>query len=455
MIISSIDLQGGKVVQLKNGRDLVLEWDNPAELLAKFDRYGETAIIDLDAARGQLNGGGTTANTAILTSLLSRGSVRVGGGIRTVKQARHLVSLGAEKVIIGSQAFLAPSTGSGTEGSDSGGAIGAGLPAGQGVCEKKWLNTGFLQELNDAIGKQRVIIAVDAIRGNIAVKGWTETTGIPLIDGAREAEKYAGELLFTSVENEGCMHGTDLALVKRLRDAVSCSLTAAGGVASVEEAAELARWGVDVQMGMALYTGKVGLAEGFIACLNWEKTKLMPVIAQSNAGEVLMLGFANRETLAKTFATGRLTFWSRTRNRLWTKGETSGSFLEVVRLRADCDRDTVLATVIPHGPVCHRGSWNCFSSEGMEKSTLERLQGIIAERFAHPTVESYTATLDGVRVREKIAEEAAELAAAAEKRDVVWECADLLYFVSVLMYKEGIQWCDVLRELDRRHKEKG
>jgi phosphoribosyl-ATP pyrophosphohydrolase/phosphoribosyl-AMP cyclohydrolase len=299
-----------------------------------------------------------------------------------------------------------------------------------------------------------VIIAVDAIRGNIAVKGWTETTGIPLVAGAQAAEKYAGELLFTSVENEGCMGGTDMPLVRLLRDALSCRLTAAGGVSSVAEAASLARLGVDVQLGMALYTGAVSLAGAFIACLDWEKAPLMPVIAQSEAGEVLMLGFANPAALEKTFATGRLTFWSRTRNKLWTKGETSGNTLEVVRLRADCDRDTVLATVIPQGPVCHTGSWNCFSSEALAKSTLQRLQGIIAGRFAHPTPGSYTATLDDVRVREKIAEESAELTEASGREDVVWECADLLYFVSVLLYKEKVDWADVLRELDRRHKEK-
>lgn len=429
MVISSIDLKDGKVVQLKNGKDMVLERDNPLELIQEFNRYGETAVIDLDAALGNTAPDGTTANTDILKSLLRQGSVRVGGGIRTVKKAKELVSLGAEKVIIGSAAFNTHPTGNGDI-----------------------LNTAFLEELTAAIGRQRIIIAVDALNGEIAVKGWTETAGIPLLDGARAAEKYASELLFTCVEREGCMTGTDMALVQQLRNTVSCRLTAAGGVSSLEEITALENLGCDVQLGMALYTGAVSLKDAFISCLNWKKTPMIPVIAQSTAGEVLMMGFANREAFEKTFSSGKLTFWSRTRNVLWTKGEHSGNYLEVVKLRADCDRDTVLATVIPHGPVCHTGSWNCFTSEADAASTMERLYGIIAERFANPKPGSYTATLDGERVREKIEEEAEELTEAETHEDVVWECADLLYFINVLMYQEQVTWKQVLDELDRRHK---
>ena len=241
-------------------------------------------------------------------------------------------------------------------------------------------------------------------------------------------------------------------LVRQLREAVSCRLVVAGGVSSLAEIVELESLGCDVQLGMALYTGAVSLKDAFIGCLNWKKVDMIPVIAQSVAGEVLMMGYANREAFEKTFDSGKLTFWSRTRNQLWTKGETSGSFLEVVKLRVDCDRDTVLATVIPHGPVCHTGSWTCFTAEGDEASTLERLYRIIQGRFANPTPGSYTATLTGERVREKLMEEAEELTEAEDHEEAVWECADLLYFMSVLMYQEKVTWKQVLDELDRRHK---
>lgn len=432
MVISSIDLKDGHVVQLKNGKDLVLQRDDSDALIDEFNKYGEVAIIDLDAALRNTDEKGNTKNTELLKSLLRRGNVRVGGGIRDVKKARQLISLGAEKVIIGSAAWN------------------ASRKDGEPI-----LNTAFLDELVKAIGRQRIIISVDAINGKIAVKGWTETANISLIEGAREAEKYASELLFTCVEKEGCMQGTDMGMVKELRNAVKCRVVAAGGVNSLEQIVELERMGCDVQLGMALYTGVVSLKDSFIECLDWKKTDgMIPVIAQSEAGEVLMMGYANKEAFERTFKDGKLTFFSRTRKALWTKGETSGHFLQLVKLRADCDRDTVLATVIPHGGACHTGSWTCFTSEPDAKSNMERLYATIADRFANPKPGSYTATLNDKRVREKVMEEAEELTEAEGKDEVVWEAADLLYFVSVLMYKEGVSWKDVYNELDKRHKEK-
>ena len=436
MVISSIDLKDGKVVQLKNGKEKVLERDNADELIKDFDLYGEVAVIDLDAALGNINEKGETPNTALLKSLLRKGNVRTGGGVRSVKRAKELISLGAEKVIVGSSAWASAEE-------QKKGAI---------------LNTAFLDELTAAIGKERIIISVDAINGKIAVKGWTETVEISLIDGAKAAEKYADELLFTCVEKEGCMQGTNLEQAKALREAVKCRIVVAGGVSSVEEITEIEHLGCDVQLGMALYTGKVALKDAFISCLNWKKAEensngLIPVIAQAVSGEVLMMGFANKEAFEKTFASRKLTFWSRSRNVLWTKGETSGNYLEVVRLRVDCDRDTILATVIPHGPACHTGAWTCFQTTADRPYSMEMLYEIIAERFANPRPGSYTATLTGERVREKIMEEAEELTDEAETReDVIWEFADLFYFLSVLMYQEKVTWKDILDELDKRHK---
>ncbi|MCQ2593014.1 MAG: bifunctional phosphoribosyl-AMP cyclohydrolase/phosphoribosyl-ATP diphosphatase HisIE [Treponema sp.] len=431
MVISSIDLKNGHVVQLKNGKELQLQRDDADSLIRQFNMYGEVAVIDLDAALGNVDARGKTVNTPLLQKLLHQGNVRTGGGIRTVKRAKELISLGAEKVIIGSAAWK------------------SNPEPGESV-----VNDDFLQELVKAIGKDRIIISVDAINGKIAVKGWTETVDIPLVEGAKQAEKYCSELLFTCVEKEGCMQGTNIDYVKQLRDAVSCRVVAAGGVSSVEEIVQLEKMHCDVQLGMALYTNKVALKDAFIGCLDFEKMPLIPVIAQSLNGEVLMQGFANKEAFYKTFECGKLTFWSRSRNELWTKGETSGNFLEVIKLRVDCDRDCVLATVLPVGPSCHTGAWTCFGSDPQEKSSMGRLYNVIADRFANPKPGSYTATLDAKRVREKIEEEAEELCEAEGKDEVIWEAADLIYFVNVLMYKEGVTWQDVYDELDRRHKEK-
>ena len=179
MVISSIDLKNGHVVQLKNGKELVLQRDDADALIAQFDMFGEVAVIDLDAALGNIDAKGNTENTHLLKSLLHRGNVRTGGGIRSVKRAKELISLGAEKVIIGSAAWKSNPV------------------AGESV-----LNEEFLNELAAAIGKDRIIISVDAINGKIAVKGWTETVDIPLVEGAKQAEKFCSELLFTCARHK-------------------------------------------------------------------------------------------------------------------------------------------------------------------------------------------------------------------------------------------------------------
>jgi len=426
MVIASIDIKDGKVVQLKQGRDLVLQRDDADALAADFDKYGEVAVIDLDAALG------SGSNDALMKSLLRKADCRVGGGIRTVERAKELVSLGAKKVIVGSMAFRAP------------GKKGAGIAGGEFA-----VNVDFLKALAAKIGRERVIVAVDAREGKIVVDGWKTETGLDLYEAAKLVEPYAIELLFTCTEREGTMTGIDLDQVKKLRDAVSCEVTVAGGVTTLEEIEAIAKLGCDVQLGMALYTGKVSLADAFLRSLSWAKADMLPVIAQAPDGQILMTGFADKEAVEETFKRGNLCLHSRTRDKLWMKGETSGNTLKVVRLRTDCDKDAILATVEPAGPTCHTGAWTCF---GDQKYSWEFLQSIVAERFRNPTPGSYTATLDEERVREKVMEEAEEVCTAKNHDEIVWEVADLLYFTTVLMTKAGVSVAEVMNELDRRHK---
>jgi phosphoribosyl-ATP pyrophosphohydrolase/phosphoribosyl-AMP cyclohydrolase len=132
------------------------------------------------------------------------------------------------------------------------------------------------------------------------------------------------------------------------------------------------------------------------------------------------------------------------------KGESSGNTLQLLSIRADCDRDALLAVVDPRGPVCHTGAWSCFNHE--RRYSWQFLQRIIADRFQNPSPGSYTATLDDELVREKIREEAGELCTAANHEEILWEAADLLYFMTTLLTREGISVEEVLGELDRRHK---
>jgi len=428
MVIASIDIQHGKVVQLKQGAELVLQRDNAVELAGEFDRYGEVAIIDLDAAMRKGN------NREMIKPLLRKAECRFGGGIRTPEQARELVSLGAQKIIVGSSAFRNPEK------------KGAGLDGGEfGV------NVSLLEAFAKKIGRERLIVAVDAWDGEILIDGWKTPTGLDLIETAKAVEEWASELLFTSIEREGTMTGTNIELVKRLKDAVSNRVTVAGGVSTPEEIKTLAALGCDVQLGMALYTGKIDLGDAFVHSLNWAKGKgTLPLIAQAADGQTLMTGVTDREALYETFKRGKLCFHSRTRNRLWMKGETSGNTLAVIRLRADCDRDAILATVDPAGPVCHTGAWSCFSTG--RQFTLNYLQSVIKERFSNPVPGSYTATLDDKLVREKLMEEAEEVCDAKTHDEIVWEAADVLYFTTALITRAGVDVGEVLAELDRRHK---
>ncbi|MDR2150793.1 MAG: phosphoribosyl-ATP diphosphatase [Spirochaetaceae bacterium] len=420
MVIASIDIQGAKVVQLRQGSELVLQYDDAAALIKEFDRYGEVAVIDLDAAQGGAD------NTALIKSLLRQAQCRVGGGIRTVSQACELLSWGAQKIIIGSRAFRDSVTG------------------------RFKLNTEFLADLAEKIGRERLIIALDSRGEDIVIDGWKTVTTLPLIETAQEAAHFAGELLWTCVEREGTMTGIDMALALRLRTALECRLTVAGGVASLAEIEQLAALGCDVQLGMALYTGAVSLADAFVCCLNWNKAPLLPVIAQSPDGQVLMTGFADKEAVSATFKLGKLCFHSRSRDSLWMKGEKSGNTLDLIRLHADCDRDALLATVSPTGPVCHTGAYSCFVTS--RRYTLEYLQEIIAERFRTSPSDSYTATLNDERVRRKLMEEAYELCTASTHDEQVWEAADLFFFATALITRAGITVEEVLNELARRHK---
>jgi phosphoribosyl-ATP pyrophosphohydrolase/phosphoribosyl-AMP cyclohydrolase len=202
---------------------------------------------------------------------------------------------------------------------------------------------------------------------------------------------------------------------------------------------------------MALYTGKIALADAFVRSLNWAKgSGKLPLIAQASDGQVLMTGVTDREALYETFKRGKLCFHSRKRNKLWMKGETSGNTLAVIRLRADCDRDAILATVDPAGSVCHTGAWSCFSTG--RRFTLEYLQSVIKKRFSNPVPGSYTATLNDKLVREKLMEEAEEVCTAKTHDEIVWEAADVLYFTTALITRAGVDVEEVLAELERRHR---
>ena len=187
---------------------------------------------------------------------------------------------------------------------------------------------------------------------------------------------------------------------------------------------------------------------------------LIPAIIQhSETNQILMLGYMNEEALNITNKTGLVTFFSRSRNKIWTKGETSGNFLQLVTMIIDCDNDTLLIKVLPKGPVCHKGTVSCFDEDKFTNmSFLSKLEEIIKSRKSKDEAESYTAKLlNGPlrRIAQKVGEEGVETALASVTETdgkLISESADLLYHLLVLLQAKNLELSDVLNELKKRHK---
>ena len=197
--------------------------------------------------------------------------------------------------------------------------------------------------------------------------------------------------------------------------------------------------------------------------INWEKVDgLVPAIVQDfQSSQVLMMGYMNQDALAKTSETGQVTFFSRTKQRLWTKGETSGNVLQLVNMQLDCDDDTLLVKVNPIGPTCHLGNTTCWDVDPHEESQmvwLHQLEQLLAARKSADPDSSYTASLYArgtKRISQKVGEEGVEVALAAtsgDKAELVCESADLIYHLMVLLQDQGLSMNDVVNKLKERHK---
>jgi phosphoribosylformimino-5-aminoimidazole carboxamide ribotide isomerase len=226
MIFPCIDLMDGKVVQLVQGREKALEADSPEEMLRRFAAFPEIQVIDLDAAMGR------GSNDELVRLLASKAATRVGGGVRTVERAQALVAQGARKVILGTSAFRASG-----------------------------INEEFLASVTGAIGREKLLIALDSKDGRIVVKGWRESTNLTAETVLHSLEPYCSGFLCTYVDKEGMMQGTDLDWFRRLRAATSLELTAAGGITTMEEVRAVLAMDIHAALGMAIYTGRLKLEE--------------------------------------------------------------------------------------------------------------------------------------------------------------------------------------------------
>ncbi len=413
MIIPSIDIMGGKAVQLRQGKKLVLTSEiSPMELAKVFNRYGEVAVIDLDSALGQGD------NKQLIMELCQVADIRAGGGVRDVETARSLLRAGAKQVIIG---------------------------------------TAAEPELLSQLPSDRVMVALDQIDGNVVDNGWRVDTGETVVERAERLAPYCGGFLSTFVQGEGCMEGVDEKAVVALRDRVSRPLTIAGGVATGTEAVALSKLGVDVQVGMALYTGKLDLGDVISDSLNWGANGLIPTVVVDQYGTLLMQAYSSRESLREALTSGQGVYYSRSRQALWRKGETSFNTQQLLSCRPDCDFDSIKFVVSQTGNACHRNSYSCFDPSASRRFDMERLFAIIDDRrsTAHDSeCNSYTQTLlrDRRLLSKKIMEEAYEVVSFSSRANLKWEIADLLYFVSVLANAEGVTWREIEAELGGRNK---
>jgi phosphoribosylformimino-5-aminoimidazole carboxamide ribotide isomerase len=224
VLIPSIDLRNGKVVQLVQGERLALEDADIDAWIRRFAAFPTLHLIDLDAAIG------TGSNDALVRYVCAARPCRVGGGIRTIARAREVLDEGATHVIVGSSLFK------------------RGTP-----------DLAFAAALADAVGSDRIIGAIDAKGGHVAIKGWRETVPLTAADAARALEPYCAEFLYTHVDKEGLMQGTDIEAILAVRNATTRRIIAAGGITTREEVDRLDALGVDAVVGMAIYTGRMKL----------------------------------------------------------------------------------------------------------------------------------------------------------------------------------------------------
>jgi phosphoribosylformimino-5-aminoimidazole carboxamide ribotide isomerase len=222
MLIPSIDLMGGKIVQLVQGERKALEFDNFQYWIDRFLSHPMVQLIDLDAAMGQGN------NKQLVEMISEHLPCQVGGGIRTVEAAMDMLRIGAKKVIIGSS-----------------------------LLKDGRVNLAMAEALAHAAAAARLIFAVDSRGGKVAIKGWKEATNLTPEQMMRETEPYCGGFLYTHIDTEGMMTGMPLDVIDKLRKATRRKLIAAGGIRSTEEVNQLDEMGVDAVVGMALYTGRL------------------------------------------------------------------------------------------------------------------------------------------------------------------------------------------------------
>ena len=317
MIIPSIDIMGGKAVQLKQGKEKVYENENIDDLIEQYRLFPEINVIDLDSAMGKGD------NKELIKRICQKVDCNIGGGIRSIELAKEYIEAGAKRIIIGTKA-----------------------------------TKEFLEQLP----KEKVIVALDTKKGKLATYGWQKLEDQDIYKKMQELENYCEKYLITNVNVEGLNLGTDLQFFQTLVGKTKNDIMVAGGITTLEEIKAIHELGFDQVLGMAITSGKLNLVDCYIKIMNFQKQDgLIPTIVQDiETKEVLMLAYSNVDSIKKTFELKLATYYSRSRKQLWTKGEKSGNIQKIEKIYLDCDSDTLLFLVKQKGVACHRNKRTCF-----------------------------------------------------------------------------------------------
>ncbi|MFO0723019.1 MAG: phosphoribosyl-ATP diphosphatase [Myxococcota bacterium] len=383
MLIPSIDLLDGQTVQLIGGEEKALDAGPPAPIAERFGVVGEVAVIDLSAALGR------GSNRALIDGLLSTTRCRVGGGIRDLETAIGWLDRGAEKVILGTRA---------------------------------------VPEILRELPKERVIAAVDAFSGEVVVEGWKTRTGERTEDRVAALAPYVGGFLITFVEREGRLGGSALDQMPALvRAAGAARVTFAGGVTTADEVRAIDALGADAQVGMALYTGRLGLGEAAIAPLLGSGP--WPTVLTDEDGTALAVAMLDRAALIRLIEDRGLGG----ANVLRVDLETAGGARQAVR-------------VMLRGPNLPRSFGPAAGLPALMETLRARRQEAPPGSYARRLFD------DPPLLAAKLEEEAKELAEATDRAHVIAEAADVAFMSSVALARAGADWTDVARALDRRAK---
>lgn len=351
-IIPCLDVRDGRVVKGVNFVN-IRDAGDPVELAKYYSDQGADEIVFLDITATS-DARKTVADVVERTASQVFVPLTVGGGIRTLEDFQQLLRAGADKISVNSAAVKDPT---------------------------------LISRAAERFGSQCVVLAIDArSRGDgtweVVTAGGRVSTGLDAVEWAkRGVELGAGEILLTSMDADGTKAGFDLLLTKAVTDAVSVPVIASGGCGSLEHFAEVFRaTGCDAALAASLFhfgeltvpqvkeflrNQNIPVRQEVTAMFDLErlfqKSELIPVIIQhAETNKVLMLGFTNREAVELTLKTKTAWFWSRSRQKLWNKGECSGHFLHMKKMLTDCDTDTLLYLCTPDGPTCHTGAESCF-----------------------------------------------------------------------------------------------